>query len=778
MRRKEGIAMKATTMLLRSLLTLMVSTSVVFGQTASAPPSSLPIVPRLVNFSGRAADANGKVISGVAGVTFAIYRDQDGGAPLWIETQTVTADTKGNFNAQLGATKSDGLPLDLFTSGEARWLGVSINGGTEQPRVLLMSVPYALKAADAETLNGLPASAFMLAGSAPSGVTAASADAAGTPTASSSVPPPTTSNVTTTGGTINALPLFSTSTNIQNSIVSQTGTTSVSIKGKLALPATGTATATAGKNSQAQTLAASAFNSSTSTAVPQTFQWQAEPANNNTTTASGTLNLLFGQGTTAPAETGLKVASNGQITFATGQTFPGTGAGTITGVTTTSGSGLTGGGTSGALNLSLTNTCTTNQILKWSGTAWACATQASGGTVTSVALSAPTSDFTVTGSPITSAGTLGLNWTVAPTNANAAGAIVKRDANGAFSAGSIAGTISTPSGYAVGGFSTAGGYGVYGLDSNGTSIGVFGQSSGGYGVWGASSGGDGVHGESTGAGSGVNGRNVTTYGTGVTGTGGYYGVSGVSLGSFNTPGAGVSGEGANIGVYGSSASGYGVYGSGGYYGVYGTSNTTIAIGAVSTSTGEALYAENQSGGYAAVFSGDVLVAGNLSKNGGSFQIDHPTDPANKFLFHSFVESPDMMNIYNGNVTTDDHGDAVVTMPDWFEALNRDFRYQLTVMGQFAQAIVAEKMSGNRFSIKTDKPNVEVSWQVTGVRHDAWANAHRIPVEREKPEAQRGLYLNPELFGAPAGKSIVLARHPEILKQRKQPTTEANASSKP
>jgi hypothetical protein len=116
-----------------------------------------------VNFSGKATDAQGKSVSGIAGATFAIYKDQYEGTPLWLETQNVQADTKGNYTVQLGATKPDGLSLDLFSSGEARWLGVTVNGGQEQPRVLLLSVPYALKAADAETIGGLPPSAFVLA---------------------------------------------------------------------------------------------------------------------------------------------------------------------------------------------------------------------------------------------------------------------------------------------------------------------------------------------------------------------------------------------------------------------------------------------------------------------------------------------------------------------------------------------------------------------------------------------------------------------------------------
>jgi hypothetical protein len=151
--------------------------------------------------------------------------------------------------------------------------------------------------------------------------------------------------------------------------------------------------------------------------------------------------------------------------------------------------------------------------------------------------------------------------------------------------------------------------------------------------------------------------------------------------------------------------------------------------------------------------GDLNVTGSVSKGSGSLKIDHPLDPANKYLYHSFVESPDMMNIYNGNVVTDEKGEAQVVLPDYFEALNRDFRYQLTVIGQFAQAIVGTKIKNGRFTIRTDKPGVEVSWQVTGIRQDAYANAHRIQVEEDKPPAERGYYLHPELFGAPKEKGI-------------------------
>ena len=156
------------------------------------------------------------------------------------------------------------------------------------------------------------------------------------------------------------------------------------------------------------------------------------------------------------------------------------------------------------------------------------------------------------------------------------------------------------------------------------------------------------------------------------------------------------------------------------------------------------------------FAGNLHITGKLTKGSGSFKIDHPLDPANKYLSHSFVESPDMMNVYNGNTKTDRHGLATVILPKYFAALNGDYRYQLTVIGQFAEAIVQREIENNRFIIKTNKPLVKVSWQVTGIRHDAYANSYRVPVEEDKPAAEQGYYLHPEVFGQPASKSIQAA----------------------
>lgn len=153
--------------------------------------------------------------------------------------------------------------------------------------------------------------------------------------------------------------------------------------------------------------------------------------------------------------------------------------------------------------------------------------------------------------------------------------------------------------------------------------------------------------------------------------------------------------------------------------------------------------------FGASIGGNLSVGGNLNATGAkNFKIDDPVDPANKYLYHSSVESPDMLNLYDGVTTLNAQGEAWVSLPAYFEALNGEFRYQLTAIGSSAPGLhVAKKVSGNRFKIAGGKPNIEVSWQVTGVRHDPYANAHRVRVEEEKPNGERGHYLNPELYPA-------------------------------
>jgi hypothetical protein len=238
---------------------------------------------------------------------------------------------------------------------------------------------------------------------------------------------------------------------------------------------------------------------------------------------------------------------------------------------------------------------------------------------------------------------------------------------------------------------------------------------------------------------------------------------------------GGSGNGAGIGIHGSSNDNYGVYGSSNSsIGVFGESGSSTGLRARTYSGASyALFADNGANSkvfcalassdygiyatgdrFAGYFDGAINVNGPLNVTGGKyFKIDHPLDPANKYLIHSCIESPDRMNIYNGNIITDANGSANVELPSYFETLNVDFRYQLTVIGQFAQAIIESKIQNNHFTIRTDKPNVEVSWQVTGIRNDAYAKAHPMVVEEEKAPNERGKYLMPELFGQPKEMSI-------------------------
>ncbi|HLN89090.1 MAG TPA: hypothetical protein VK253_03400, partial [Candidatus Binatia bacterium] len=160
---------------------------------------------------------------------------------------------------------------------------------------------------------------------------------------------------------------------------------------------------------------------------------------------------------------------------------------------------------------------------------------------------------------------------------------------------------------------------------------------------------------------------------------------------------------------------------------------------------------------AAYFGGGIQINGEVIGGKKAFKIDHPIDPENKFLYHSAVESPDMMNIYCGNAVLDDNGEAWVELPAWFEALNRDFHYQLTCVGRYAPVFVEQEVKSNRFKMAGGTPGMKVSWQVTGVRHDRYAEANRTPVEEEKLEEDRGSYLYPELYDQPKTKRVRISR---------------------
>ncbi|MBN2893125.1 MAG: hypothetical protein JXL97_14745 [Bacteroidales bacterium] len=250
---------------------------------------------------------------------------------------------------------------------------------------------------------------------------------------------------------------------------------------------------------------------------------------------------------------------------------------------------------------------------------------------------------------------------------------------------------------------------------------------------------------------------------------------------------GISSSSSAGGVYGSNINGFGVIGDA-YYGVFGQAenlNGGGVVGQLSSAFGAtqagylgvarngyeyAVYADNDilfegyldgaSGGtYRIGFdatTGNGEVTGMFAKGGGSFKIDHPLDPENKYLYHSFVESPDMMNIYNGIEIFDENGFAKVILPEYFDALNKDYRYQLTAIGaSMPNLYIAEEISENMFVIGGGISGEKVSWQVTGVRQDKFANANRVIDEVEKEDYNKGRYIHPTLFGTPKSQGVYL-----------------------
>jgi hypothetical protein len=188
-------------------------------------------------------------------------------------------------------------------------------------------------------------------------------------------------------------------------------------------------------------------------------------------------------------------------------------------------------------------------------------------------------------------------------------------------------------------------------------------------------------------------------------------------------------------------------------GVEGTSQTSTAIFAESQS-GIGLWARTISGTLAGFFSGNVSVNGTLSKTGGGFAIDHPLEPENRYLNHSFVESPERKNLYDGVAVLDNEGRAEVELPEWFAALNRDLRYQLTAIGAPAPSLhVSREVADGRFVIAGGAAGQTVSWQVSGIRDDKWARANPLEVEEAKTGDERGRYLHPELYGHTEDQSV-------------------------
>lgn len=819
-------------------ITTMLTISQVIAQN-----SDTSSVPNLIRFSGSLKVLpNPSSFSQVQGVTFAVYKQQEGGAPLWIETQNVTLDANGRYSVLLGNGNKDGVPSDLFSGNEERWLGVQASGRPEQPRVLLVSVPYAYKAKEAETLGGLPASAFQLTPSYVSQAMTSGTDNSQVQTSGFLSRNASTGINGLWQGSPNYVPLWLSALDQYYSVIYQhpqtknvgigtisplakldvngginaassyfIGGQSVLSVGNAAdqnifagigsgtnnIPGSGTLNTfagfqagnanTAGNGNTFLGMQAGFLNT---TGNSNTFTGAYAGSDNTTgggntfigysagySNTTGGFNLFSGYqagrqntagafNTFAGHRSGYANTTSSQNTFYGAYTGPASNGGGNTfvgyesGITATTGSGNSFFGIdAGANNTTGTNT---TALGGWAG--YRNVGGQFGTFVGNFAGPDPNSPNLYNSSAI------GANAIVSQSNSLVLGGIGQWAVNvgigtptpsqtlevvgNAKITGSGNGLIfpdgTKQSTAAAGGGFTLPYYGMISYQGSAfevwnqlpTGIAIFGSNHGNTGALAYPNGPfgyfDGIYGNSQ---DGVAGDGTHA---GVLGRGGAaaFGVAGVNTGN-SYPGvqgqgttgvvgtAQFSGNGSGTGVVGLSTSGYGVYGS---------SNT----------------------GPAGWFQGDVTVTGHLTKGSGSFKIDHPVDPTNKYLYHSFVESPDMKNIYDGVATLNSEGDAIVELPTWFEALNRDFRYQLTAIGQPAPGLfIAEEITSNRFRISGGSPGMRVSWQVTGIRHDAWANAHRVPVEQDKSQAERGFYLHPEVFGESDEKGVGSAYKKEL-----------------
>ncbi len=783
--------MKASVLM---FLLLFARAGVVTSQQESTAQSS---VPHLVQFSGILKDATARPVAGVSSVTFAIYAEQEGGDPLWSETQNTLADANGHYSIVLGAATTGGFPVELFGTGQSRWLGVTIARQPEMPRILMASVPYALKAGDADTLGGLPASAYVTTqqlatrtaapvvstGGTTVIATGAIANAQVSPTATSATPNSAQSNVIdaapTGNGTTDYVPLWTSGSNLGNSLLFQTG-------GKMGLGITspaatldinggeilrggfyeypqGTATASTGQPSHSFQWIASLFNSSANAPVDLGFGFRAVPVANDTSNPTATLDLFSGTGgpTGSLADTGLSINGDGVITFVAQQTFNG-GPSTFDSIgfpslATGSGQILLGGQPFLSTDSNASSLYLGSGAGQGSGSTYS-ATGADNVAIGSLAMLAVT-----TGASNTAVGAASLFQLLDGTNNTAIGdsALTGNQHGGAnfaggyYSLAQATGSGNTAVGFIADSSVTTGNYN--------TAIGFQADVGSGLGTTSFSTaiGADAVVTESDaivlGHSTLVNGTTPPpNVGIGTSAPrstleisspiGSTFAAPGpiltLSNGSSNTPNA--------VAIDFDPASPTGALPFARIEATGQTTGASLSFFTNSNGSGsggtlnQTMYIDTEGN---VQIPGNLYVTGEVEKGGGTFKIDDPIDPANQYLSHSFVESPDMMNIYNGNVSTDANGLATVEMPAWFEALNANFRYQLTVIGQFAQAIVASEMQNRKFTIRTDKPNVKVSWQVTGIRHDPFAVAHRTPIEEPKPASEQGRYLHPELYGA-------------------------------
>jgi hypothetical protein len=760
-------------------------------------------VPKLVHYQGLLTQSTGAPLAdGSYGMTFRIFDASTGGSPSWSETQTVPV-ANGYYSVFLGSSTS--LPAEPFFSGPQKYLEVQVNTETLAPRERIVSVPYAIlaetvpdsslkteKVADGQvvrSLNGLKDHVALLPGT---NVTI-------TPTGNALT-------IAATGGGF-SLPFAGTVNYFGSALAIEntdpdTGAAGdfkrkpVGAKG----PALRARNYGAGKAIEAESVdegpgiaveCSSPDNDSTALEVTHkghgtAFECKADgdgPGGTiqcgdpgSTATAFAVAHEGLGIGMTVQcsnpndpepafsvehAGTGptLQCVADGlgpAVTFQA--TNPSSSQPTLRVVH--EGSGVTlqavADGTGPAVTFQVANPGSVAPTLQ--------VVQDGGGT--GIITNSTTGAALIAGSTGGTAGvfnggmfgTVSAALSVGGTGSKSQGG---EGGSGADNEGGNNGNGTEGKGHGSGHggkFTAEGGRGVDATSTSGQGgfftgslLGITGQGTGPGAPGVKGQGGPDGHGvEGTGSGTGHGGKFTATSGNGVNATSSSN-TGGLFTGLFE----GLRGQAGGIG--GTGVTGNSGPGPGGV-GIKGTSIDPSGAAVQGTGPTAAKFTGN------VVITGNLTVTGSVSKGSGSFQIDHPLDPENKTLSHSFVESPDMMNVYNGNVTLDANGEAVVTLPEWFEALNRDFRYQLTAIGGPGPNLyVAEEVAHNQFKIGGGSADLRVSWQVTGVRQDAAAKLHRIPVEEMKTTAERGFYLDPKAYGKPVERGIDYARFPEMMR---------------
>jgi hypothetical protein len=527
------------------------------GAFAQETQPSGTSVNRLFRLTGVVAPGPGKpessvessAASSVESIQFSIYDQESGGTPLWQETQTLTVDKNGKYSVLLGLSSTDGLPADLFTTSEPRWLGVQVQrpGASEQARTLLTSVPYAvkaLKANDADTLGGLPASAFQLAG-------AASAASGSTSTGSRGDTIPGGSG-NLSSGTPGMIGKFVNTGDLGDSVMFENA-------GRIGLGTTGPAD-----------FFHTRFTNTTGTLTGFAVQ-------NLGSTASSYSGMLFYDHTGALGQ--FQGFNNSTKEYR-----------------------INNVATGGSINFMLAST---SRLLVQAGTG-------------NVGISEPVPNYRL----------------------------------------------------------------------------------------------DVLHGGAT----GIRSRSSSTF----------------SLVDIDAQNGDAALRFAKAGVN--------------QWNIRNNPATDDLQFFELGGGGERMKIENTTG--------NLAVTTNFTAGGTkAFTIPHPLDPENRILRHAAIESNEVLNVYSGNVTTDAAGKATVDLPAYFEALNKDYRYQLTVFGVFAQAIVSSEVKNNQFEISTNLPNVKVSWEVKGIRNDEFMRKHPFQVEEYKPLKP----LSDEAIGG--ASSVSLAARP-------------------